>query len=67
MNKQSMVHIIPYSWKYWQELVGLKIAFAKNISRFKYGGLVRDCHMYNIIIMYAIIVWPSLRSSNVTN
>ena len=39
--------ILPYSWKYWQEVnlvVGSQIATC--IGGFKFGGLVQDRHTY---------------------
>ena len=40
---------IPYGQKYWWELnlaVEPKIAIVRIFGRFKFGGLVRDRHMY---------------------
>ena len=49
--KHTILNLIPYSQKYWQEL-NLPL---KNIDGFKVGSLVRDHHMHIYMYKYEIL------------
>ena len=66
LSQWSLPCILPYSRKYWRELnlaVGPQIAIAKNIGGFKFGGSVRDRHMY--ICKYEILAHFNLAVAKV--